>query len=83
MSWNGPKFWYVVILENLSLCINFQPPGCIPSLAIPSGKYEKCRLLSIFKNSYLGFRTTNFNLATGNFKIFSQSFSKKLLEHPS
>ena len=34
MSWNGPKFWYVVVLENLSLCINFQPPGCIPSPAM-------------------------------------------------
>ena len=31
MSWNGPKFWYVVVLEKLSLCINFQTRGCIPS----------------------------------------------------
>ena len=70
--------WYYVVLEKLSTCINFQPPGCIPSPAIPSGRYEKCRFLSVFKNLYLGFPATNFNLATGIFKVFSRSFSKKL-----
>ena len=78
MSWNGPKFWFDVVLEKLSLCINFQPPGYIPSPAIPSRSYEKCRFLSIFKNSYLGFQAINFNLAIGIFKVFSRSFSKKL-----
>ena len=86
MSWNGHKFWYVVVLEQLSLCINFQPPGCIRSPAIPSGRYEKCRFLSIFKNSYLSFQATNFNLATGILKVFHKvsvkNYTKTLARNP-
>ena len=48
----------------------------VESPANPFGRYEKCRFLSIFKNSYLGFQATNFNLATGIFKVFSRSFCK-------
>ena len=48
-SWNGPEFWYVVVLQKLSLKANFQPPRCNFFPATPLRSFEICRFYACLK----------------------------------
>ena len=77
-AWESPQFLVCCSTGKVESLFKFSAPGIYPLPRNPLWKVRKCRFLSIFKNSCLGFQATNFNLATGIFKVFSQNFSKKL-----
>ena len=80
ISQKRPKLWYIIVFQWESLYTNFQLLRCNPSPAIPTSIFKKLRFLRIFKNSYLDFQATNFNLETGIF--FFLKLEQKIIGTP-